>query len=89
MGSKNKPGDFDCYANAEPDEPMFILLARDASAAMLVEAWASERQRLIELGMKPASDQAMVDEARLCAENMRAWRAANRGGATPRLPQEE
>lgn len=29
MGTKNNPGAFDCYANAEPDEPMFVLLARD------------------------------------------------------------
>ena len=25
MGTKNEPGEFDCYAAAEPDEPMFII----------------------------------------------------------------
>jgi hypothetical protein len=29
MGTKSNPGPFDCYAKAEPDEPMFVLLARD------------------------------------------------------------
>lgn len=75
MGTKNRPGRFDCYENASPDEPIFILLARDASAADLVEAWANRRQRLIDLGDKPPSEIAMVEEARACAESMRRWRA--------------
>lgn len=37
MGTKNRSGDFDCYANAEPDEPMFILLGRSAKSPLLVE----------------------------------------------------
>ena len=32
MATKNNPGKFDCYTNAEPDEPMFILLGRDPVA---------------------------------------------------------
>jgi hypothetical protein len=29
MGTKNQPGKFDtCYANADPDEPMFVLLGK-------------------------------------------------------------
>jgi hypothetical protein len=88
MGSKDRPGEFDCYANAQQDEPMFILLARDASAPLIVEAWATERERLIGLGVKPESDMAMVGEARECAEKMREWRVANRGGPNPRLPVE-
>ena len=78
MGSKNEPGAYDCYANAEPDEPMFILLARDISAPDVVEKWAEDRMRAIVLGLKPRSDLPMVDEAQQCARNMRAWRAANR-----------
>ena len=74
MGSKNTPGKFDCYANAEPDEPMFVLLARDASAPDVVEEWAARREEAIRLRIKPESDRAMVDEARECAEKMRAWR---------------
>jgi hypothetical protein len=79
MGSKNEPGDFDCYHNALPDEPMFILLARDPSSPERVEDWATERQRLIDKGFKPKSDQAMVDEAIRCAANMRRWRVVNNG----------
>lgn len=36
MGTKNNPGTFDCYANAAPDEPMFVLLGRDKHAPLLV-----------------------------------------------------
>src|SRR5260370_1328762 len=43
MGTKNKPGKFDCYANAEPDEPMFVLLGRDRLAAHLVSIWSKVR----------------------------------------------
>jgi hypothetical protein len=86
MGSKDQPGEFDCYANAQQDEPMFILLARDASAPDLVEAWANERARLICVGLKPETDMAMVKEAYKCAASMRVWRAANRGGPNPTLP---
>lgn len=67
MGTKNNPGAFDCYANAEPDEPMFVLLGRDANASNLVFAWCVLRERDIELGRKPESDRAMVEEARQCA----------------------
>lgn len=57
---------------------MFIVLARDATAPAVVEMWAGERQHLINIGEKPKSDQPMVEEARQCAANMRAWRKANR-----------
>lgn len=43
MGTKNKPGNFDCYASAEPDEPMFTLLARDRLAGHLVSLWSKMR----------------------------------------------
>ena len=66
MGTKNKPGTFDCYANAEPDEPMFILLGRDPFAADLVEEWARRR----EAARGPS---AKIDEARACAAEMRRW----------------
>lgn len=78
MGTKNDPGKFDCYANAEPDEPMFILLARDTSAPAIVEQWARMRAMAIADGRKPASDAPMVSEALICAGKMRAWRKANR-----------
>lgn len=69
MGTKNNPGQFDCYAAAEEDEPMFILLARDPLAPVLVELWATLREDM-DIGNpdKP-------DEARACAMAMRTWAA--------------
>ena len=74
MGTKNNPGKFDCYVNAEPDEPMFVLLARDASAPASVEEWAEKRAQAIRDGAKPESDWPMITEARECAQAMREWR---------------
>ncbi len=66
MGTKNNPGAHDCYANAEPDEPMFVLLGRDPLAADLVAEWAARRE--LTRGPSPK-----VDEARACARSMTAW----------------
>lgn len=44
MSTKESPGAFDCYANAKPDEPMFVLLGRDRHAAVLVNLWAAMRR---------------------------------------------
>jgi hypothetical protein len=74
MGTKEKPGVFDCYENALPDEPMFILLGRDQTAPELIEAWAARRIYDMAVGKKPQSDMAMVEEAQACAKAMRAWR---------------
>lgn len=78
MGTKNNPGKFDCYQNADPDEPLFILLARDDSAPKLVMDWAMERLRLINEGRKPYEDMEMVAEAIYCAKNMIAWKRARK-----------
>jgi hypothetical protein len=66
MGTKNSPGTFDCYVNAEPDEPMFVLLARDEHAPELVLEWAGRREAL---GESPEK----VAEARACADAMSRW----------------
>jgi len=71
MGTKNNPGDFDCYSKAEPDEPMFVLLARDGIAPDIVLAWA-------ELALSCGVDYAKVKEARACAYAMTVWRVKNR-----------
>jgi hypothetical protein len=67
MGTKLKPGTFDCYANAKPDEPMFILLARDPLAPILVKLWADLREHA-------AGNPSKVAEARMCALAMKQWR---------------
>jgi hypothetical protein len=71
MGTKLSPGKFDCYAAAEPDEPMFILLARDPLAPILVEAWASLREHAV-------GNPSKVAEARECAKTMRTWAPVTR-----------
>lgn len=66
MGTKNNPGRYDCYDAAHPDEPMFVLLARDPLAPILVEAWAQLRALT-----KP--DREKQIEAFNCANDMRGW----------------
>jgi hypothetical protein len=72
MGTKNAPGKFDCYANAEPDEPMFVLLGRDAAASVTVRFWVAVRKML------DGTSQEKLDEAIACADALRAW-AVNKG----------
>jgi hypothetical protein len=79
MGTKLDPGKYDCYEQALPDEPMFVLLARDPSAPSLIEWWADNRESAIDQGLRPEGDRAMVEEARQCVNNMREWRASNDG----------
>lgn len=67
MGTKNSPGQFDCYAAAEPDEQMFVLLARDKHAPTLVRLWALLRAR-------DGEDEEKVKEALMCAEVMESQR---------------
>lgn len=56
MGTKNSPSIYDCLEKAGPDEPLFILLARDPCAAPLVKAWAHLRNRDFKKAM-----QALID----------------------------
>lgn len=77
MGTKAEPGEFDCYAALLPDEPYFVLSARDPEAAFLVRAWARNRDRQIDDGERPVGDRAKVAEARHLADQMERWRADN------------
>lgn len=79
MGTKTKPGAYDGYAKALPDEPMFVLLARDPDAPGHLLAWAAVREEAIRAGRQPDSDMTMVQEARECADAMRTWRRRNLG----------
>ena len=67
MSTKNRPGDFDCYANAHPDEPIFVLLGRSRLSAGLVRLWAILEQR------EGDHDQAKIAEALSCADAMDRW----------------
>lgn len=74
MGTKNNPSAFDCYDAAGPDEPMFILLARDPLAPILVDLWATlrETQGCADHPGRSHTDKAR--EAHQCAESMRIYR---------------
>lgn len=63
-----------CYDAAMPDEPMFVLLARDPTAPELVRLWADTRQTDIQCGLRPVTDAQQVVEARALADRMEAWR---------------
>lgn len=39
MGTKNNPGQYDAYAHAEPDEPIFVLIGRDPFASIVIRLW--------------------------------------------------
>lgn len=78
MGTKADPSAFDCYANAEPDEPMFVLLARDPLAADIVRTWVARHSGAALTG-RPYSEKEQ--EALRCADAMDAWRDARQADA--------
>ena len=94
MGTKNNPGSFDCYEAAHSDEPMFVLLARDPTAAPLVRIWASVRSgdglnamlhfcelMRVCLPRYSAAPTALAkrQEAVDCAQAMTTWKPADVG----------
>lgn len=85
MGTKAEPARFDCYANAEDDEPLFVLLARDRCAPTVVRAWADAREvQLVTDGGRETTvdevlnEQEQIAEARRLADEMEAWRTEHR-----------
>lgn len=72
MGTKNHPGQFDCYANAHPDEPMFVLLGRDPAAALAVTFWRAVKMEMRKNGDSDITDEKL-DEARECSVAMEWW----------------
>jgi hypothetical protein len=89
VGTKNNPGEFDCFSYAEADEPMFTLLARDPTADCFVDAWVAIRCGDVD-GAKRLMDEAAKElakagkpvkertdrkmvEAHQCARAMRTW----------------
>ena len=80
MGTKANPCAHDCYAKALPDEPMFVLLARDLDAPRVVEEWARLRKIDVDTGLRPKEDAVLVNEAYECARAIAAdWRKKNDG----------
>ena len=80
MGTKNNPGEFDCYANADRDEPLFVLRASDPLAPMLVRNWAEcyRMQKTAEDGTPTDKTVRKYTEALECADQMAEWYNHNR-----------
>jgi len=74
MATKSNPGKYDCYANANPDEPMFVLLARDITAPETIRRWCGLRMAE---GKNKAYDE-QINEALMCADAMEKWLKDNR-----------
>jgi hypothetical protein len=79
MGTKEKPGRFDCIEKALTDEPVFVLLARDETAPLFVTEWATTRAAQVMAGERPMDDLPQIVEALECAQAMITWRKANEG----------
>ena len=79
MSTKEHPGLYDAYNSALPDEPMFVLLARDTGSPRIVRAWANVREGEIKTGDRPPEDRFAVAEARRIADQMEIWRQDNNG----------
>lgn len=89
MSTKQNPSPNDCYNRAEPDEPLFTLLARDPLAPGVVRLWAALRAHdttraagifanlcvtTSKQPYKPGKDSDHVIEARECSNAMELWR---------------
>lgn len=72
MSSKARPGQFRCYEAALPDEPFFVILARDPAAPATLEFWARERMRLGKVVETDDRDRikAAIDESK----DFQQWR---------------
>lgn len=77
MGTKREAAPSDCYLKAEPDEPLFTLIARDPLAPGIVRAWALARENA------RGAEDPKVEEARELADRMDAWRMAKTGDERP------
>lgn len=81
MATKENPGQFDCYKNAEPSEPMFVLLGRDVVGSNLVAVWCALR---IELGLNKPDD-PQIQDALKTSKAMREWAVSK--GKNPDIPE--
>ena len=80
MGTKKNPGQFDCHAAADDDEPLFTLRANDPLAPDLVREWAHRYELKTERALHERGEKivglhvAKSREARACAREMERWR---------------
>lgn len=77
MGTKENPGQIDCYRGAAPDEPIFVLRANDELAPIVVRVWAE-----LYKGLKKEMTEKQAlkfSEAHTCAAAMEKWRNERKG----------
>lgn len=86
MGTRNRPGQYDCWSRLADDEPYFLLMARDNSAPAAIIAWVGDRLDRIKNGeRRGADDLAQLREALGAIRDMVAWhRAHPRSGGLAR-----
>ena len=72
MATKENPGEFDCYAAAYPDEPLFVLRANDPLAPALVRRWVANY--LVAHTELTDEHLSKAREAYRVAAEMEAWR---------------
>lgn len=72
MGTKNNPGRWDCYANADPDEPLFVLRGQDSTASLVVTLWRAMKMEMKEQGTSQISEEKL-EEARECSLALEKW----------------
>jgi hypothetical protein len=93
MGTKTIPGLFDCDDKQLPGEPGFKLLARDPTSDGLVALWAAIRSgdpilattlsaklisECVPRYQKSPTEPEQIEEARICADQMRVYRSTPR-----------
>lgn len=74
--TKNNPSIYNCYERAEADEPVFTLLGRDPTAAVLVRIWTILRRvSIASRSLNPSSqnDLDQIVEAEAIADAMEKW----------------
>lgn len=75
MATKETATGNDCYARLQPDEPYFLLMARDPDFEIVVQIWAMLRRMQIRNGSRPDTplEHAQISEAFLCSTEGRIW----------------
>lgn len=73
--SPRRPGkqQYDCLAKLEPDEPCFVLIARDRASPAVIKVWATLWLQEISLGLRSETDRAQVTQALKIATEMEIW----------------
>lgn len=79
MGTKLNPGGYDCYRKLHPDEPFFVLRAKDQTAPGVVREWVRRRREeaAVTGGTITPQYEQKLREAEACADDMDAWFKAN------------